>query len=217
MTFAAPIKVVIRLVVWDVNEETGVQSIRDVKEQEVYFGEIPLMTDSGTFIINGTERVIVSQLHRSPGVFIRPRQGQDALVRQAPLLGPRDPVPRLVARLRVRPQGHPLRPHRSPPHAARDRAAARPRLLDGKSCSTTSTTPRRSTSSRARSTAARSTTSCSSASARRATSSTRRRRKSSSRRTASSRRVRSASCRSRASRCYRSISTSSSGKFRRAT
>src|SRR6266540_2388944 len=69
MTFAAPIKVVIRLVVWDVNEETGVQSIRDVKEQEVYFGEIPLMTDSGTFIINGTERVVVSQLNRSPGVF----------------------------------------------------------------------------------------------------------------------------------------------------
>src|SRR5262245_49755023 len=69
MTFAAPIKVVIRLVVWDVNEETGVQSIRDVKEQEVYFGEIPLMTDHGTFIINGTERVVVSQLHRSPGVF----------------------------------------------------------------------------------------------------------------------------------------------------
>src|SRR2546428_1437272 len=69
MTFAAPIKVVIRLVVWDVNEETGVQSIRDVKEQEVYFGEIPLMTDNGTFIINGTERVVVSQLHRSPGVF----------------------------------------------------------------------------------------------------------------------------------------------------
>src|SRR6184192_201599 len=69
MTFAAPIKVVIRLVVWDVNEETGVQSIRDVKEQEVYFGEIPLMTENGTFIINGTERVVVSQLHRSPGVF----------------------------------------------------------------------------------------------------------------------------------------------------
>src|ERR1700716_2922399 len=69
MTFAAPIKVVIRLVVWDTNEETGSQSIRDVKEQEVYFGEIPLMTDNGTFIINGTERVVVSQLHRSPGVF----------------------------------------------------------------------------------------------------------------------------------------------------
>jgi DNA-directed RNA polymerase subunit beta len=76
MTFAAPIKVVIRLVVWDVNEETGVNSIRDVKEQEVYFGEIPLMTDSGTFIINGTERVIVSQLHRSPGVFFDHDKGK---------------------------------------------------------------------------------------------------------------------------------------------
>src|SRR5450631_3365789 len=69
MTFAAPIKVIVRLVVWDTNEETGSQSIRDVKEQEVFFGEIPLMTDNGTFIINGTERVIVSQMHRSPGVF----------------------------------------------------------------------------------------------------------------------------------------------------
>ena len=70
MTFAAPVKVVIRLVVWDVNDETGVRSIRDVKEQEVFFGEIPLMTKNGTFIINGTERVIVSQLHRSPGAFL---------------------------------------------------------------------------------------------------------------------------------------------------
>src|SRR5512134_3789851 len=76
MTFAAPIKVVIRLVVWDVNEETGVQSIRDVKEQEVYFGEIPLMTESGTFIINGTERVIVAQLHRSPGIFFEHDKGK---------------------------------------------------------------------------------------------------------------------------------------------
>jgi DNA-directed RNA polymerase subunit beta len=76
MTFAAPIKVVIRLVVWDVNEETGSQSIRDVKEQEVYFGEIPLMTDNGTFIINGTERVVVSQLHRSPGVFFDHDKGK---------------------------------------------------------------------------------------------------------------------------------------------
>jgi DNA-directed RNA polymerase subunit beta len=76
MTFAAPVKVVIRLVVWDVNEETGLQSIRDVKEQEVYFGEIPLMTSSGTFIINGTERVIVSQLHRSPGVFFDHDKGK---------------------------------------------------------------------------------------------------------------------------------------------
>jgi DNA-directed RNA polymerase subunit beta len=59
----------VRLVVWDLNKETGARSIRDIKEQEVYFGEIPLMTENGTFIINGTERVIVSQLHRSPGVF----------------------------------------------------------------------------------------------------------------------------------------------------
>jgi DNA-directed RNA polymerase subunit beta len=69
MTFAAPIKVTVRLVVWDVNEETKAKSIKAVKEQEVYFGEIPLMTENGTFIVNGTERVIVSQLHRSPGVF----------------------------------------------------------------------------------------------------------------------------------------------------
>src|SRR4030042_5873247 len=69
MTYAAPIKVTIRLVVWDVNPETEAKSIKAVKEQEVYFGEIPVMTDNGTFIINGTERVIVSQLHRSPGVF----------------------------------------------------------------------------------------------------------------------------------------------------
>ena len=69
MTFAVPLKVTIRLVVWDRDPETGAKSIRDIKEQEVYFGDIPLMTENGTFIINGTERVIVSQLHRSPGVF----------------------------------------------------------------------------------------------------------------------------------------------------
>ena len=76
MTFAAPIKVTVRLVVWDVNEETRVRSIKAVKEQEVYFGEIPLMTENGTFIINGTERVIVSQLHRSPGSLFRPGPDQ---------------------------------------------------------------------------------------------------------------------------------------------
>ncbi len=69
MTYARPLKITVRLVVWDVDEDTGTRSIRDVKEQEVYFGEIPVMTDNGTFIINGTERVIVNQLHRSPGVF----------------------------------------------------------------------------------------------------------------------------------------------------
>ncbi len=67
MTYAAPFKVTIRLVAWD--DANGQQSIRDVKEQEVYFGEIPIMTENGTFIVNGTERVIVSQLHRSPGIF----------------------------------------------------------------------------------------------------------------------------------------------------
>src|SRR6476659_9169367 len=69
MTFAVPLKVTIRLVVWNKDPETGVKTIRDIKEQEVYFGDIPLMTENGTFIINGTERVIVSQLHRSPGAF----------------------------------------------------------------------------------------------------------------------------------------------------
>ncbi|MDP8254495.1 MAG: DNA-directed RNA polymerase subunit beta [Candidatus Alcyoniella australis] len=76
MTYAAPFKVKIRLVVWDIQEKTGSTSIRDVKEQEVYFGEIPLMTENGTFIINGTERVIVSQLHRSPGVFFDHDKGK---------------------------------------------------------------------------------------------------------------------------------------------
>jgi DNA-directed RNA polymerase subunit beta len=69
MTYAVPLKVTIRLVVWNKDPETGVKTIRDIKEQEVYFGDIPLMTENGTFIINGTERVIVSQLHRSPGAF----------------------------------------------------------------------------------------------------------------------------------------------------
>jgi len=68
-TYAAPLKVTVRLVVWDMDEETEAQNIRDIKEQEVYFGELPIMTETGTFIVNGTERVVVSQLHRSPGVF----------------------------------------------------------------------------------------------------------------------------------------------------
>jgi DNA-directed RNA polymerase subunit beta len=69
MTYSVPLKVKIRLTVYDRDPETEVRSIRDIKEEEVFFGEIPLMTDNGTFVINGTERVIVSQLHRSPGVF----------------------------------------------------------------------------------------------------------------------------------------------------
>ena len=76
MTYAAPLKVTIRLTVYDKDPETGVKTVRDIKEQEVFFGEIPLMTENGTFIINGTERVIVSQLHRSPGVFFERVQTQ---------------------------------------------------------------------------------------------------------------------------------------------
>ena len=76
MTYAAPLKVVLRLIVWDVDEDTGTRSIRDIKEQPVYMGDMPLMTDNGTFIINGTERVIVSQMHRSPGVFFDHDKGK---------------------------------------------------------------------------------------------------------------------------------------------
>jgi len=75
MTYEAPIKVLIRLVIWDI-DEAGFKSVRHINEQEVYFGAIPLMTDNGTFIVNGTERVIVSQLHRSPGVFFNHDRGK---------------------------------------------------------------------------------------------------------------------------------------------
>jgi DNA-directed RNA polymerase subunit beta len=75
MTYAAPIKVTTQLMVYDAHEG-GERIVRDIKEQEVYFGEIPLMTDTGTFIINGTERVVVSQLHRSPGVFFDHDKGK---------------------------------------------------------------------------------------------------------------------------------------------
>ncbi len=76
MNYAAPLKVVLRLIVWDLDEDTGAKSIRDIKEQPVYMGDMPLMTDNGTFIINGTERVIVSQMHRSPGVFFDHDKGK---------------------------------------------------------------------------------------------------------------------------------------------
>jgi DNA-directed RNA polymerase subunit beta len=76
MTYAAPLKVTVQLVLWDVDPQTGARSIKNVKEQEVYFGEIPLMTKNGTFMVNGTERVIVSQLHRSPGVFFEHDKGK---------------------------------------------------------------------------------------------------------------------------------------------
>ncbi|HIB18715.1 MAG TPA: DNA-directed RNA polymerase subunit beta [Alphaproteobacteria bacterium] len=76
MTYSAPLKVTLRLIVWDVNEETGARSVRDIKEQDVYMGDLPFMTDKGTFVINGTERVVVSQMHRSPGVFFDHDKGK---------------------------------------------------------------------------------------------------------------------------------------------
>ncbi len=76
MTYAAPLKVTLRLIVFEIDEDTGAKSILDIKEQEVYMGEMPLMTDKGTFIVNGTERVIVSQVHRSPGVFFDHDRGK---------------------------------------------------------------------------------------------------------------------------------------------
>ncbi len=76
VTYAVPLKVTIRLVVWNKDPDTGAKTIRDIKEQEVYFGDVPLMTDNGTFIINGTERVVVSQLHRSPGAFFHSEDRQ---------------------------------------------------------------------------------------------------------------------------------------------
>src|SRR3954454_16711254 len=76
INYAAPLKVTLRLVVWDIDEDTGSRSIHDIKEQEVYMGDMPLMTRNGTFIINGTERVIVSQMHRSPGVFFDHDKGK---------------------------------------------------------------------------------------------------------------------------------------------
>src|SRR5471032_69122 len=76
MTYAAPLKVTLRLIVFDIDEETGARSVKDIKEQDVYMGDIPLMTMNGTFVVNGTERVIVSQMHRSPGVFFDHDKGK---------------------------------------------------------------------------------------------------------------------------------------------
>ena len=98
MTYAAPLKVTIRLTVYAKDAETGQKSVRDIKEQEVFFGEIPLMTNNGTFIINGTERVIVSQLHRSPGVFFERPAGAGLLSRQD------HPLSRQLGRVRIRQQ-----------------------------------------------------------------------------------------------------------------
>jgi DNA-directed RNA polymerase subunit beta len=105
MTYAAPIRVLVRLVIYDKEASGTPKPVKDIREQEVYLGEMPLMTDHGTFVINGTERVIVSQLHRSPGVFV---------------LRTRHSLPWFVARHGVRSEGLRICAYRSPPQAAGD-------------------------------------------------------------------------------------------------
>ena len=129
MTFAAPIKVTTQLMIYD-TREGGERIVRDIKEQEVYFGEIPLMTDTGTFIINGTERVVVSQLHRCPGVFFDHDKGKTHS--SGKLLYSARVIPYRGSWLDFEfdPKDIIYRPHRPPPEDARDGAAARARLLD---------------------------------------------------------------------------------------
>ena len=76
LTYSSPLRLTLRLIVWDLDTDTGAKSIRDMKEQDVYMGDMPLMTPNGTFVVNGTERVIVSQMHRSPGVFFDHDKGK---------------------------------------------------------------------------------------------------------------------------------------------
>ena len=106
MTYSAPLKVTIRLTIYDKDPDSGAKTIRDIKEQEVFYGDIPLMTENGTFIINGTERVIVSQLHRSPGVFFESANNRTLLPRED------HSVPRVVGGIRIRHQEHSLRSNR---------------------------------------------------------------------------------------------------------
>ena len=120
MTYAAPLKVTIRLTVYDKDPETGNKTVRDIKEQEVFFGEIPLMTDNGTFIINGTERVIVSQLHRSPGVFFERVAGAGLFP------GQDHSLPRKLGGVRVRQQEPAARSYRPQAQILRHRFPARP-------------------------------------------------------------------------------------------
>ena len=128
LTYAAPLRVLVRLMIYDKEAPGPKKKVKDIREQEVYLGEMPLMTDHGTFVINGTERVIVSQLHRSPGVFFDHDKGKTHSSRQAAVLRARDSLSRLVARLRVRPEGLRVRAHRPPPQAAGQHHLARARL-----------------------------------------------------------------------------------------
>ena len=151
LTYAAPLRVKVRLIVLDKEAAGAKKPVKDVREQEVYLGELPLMTDNGTFVINGTERVIVSQLHRSPGRVLRSRPRQDALLGQAAVLGAHHSLPRLVARLRVRPQGLRVRAHRPAAQAPGHHHPARARHERDARSSRPSSTPTPSTSAATRS------------------------------------------------------------------
>ena len=120
MTYSAPLKVTLRLIVFDIDEDTGAKSIKDIKEQDVYMGDMPLMTGNGTFVINGTERVIVSQMHRSPGVFFDHDKGKSHSSGKLLFRIAHHSLSRLLARYRIRCQGHCPRPYRSPPQIAGD-------------------------------------------------------------------------------------------------
>ena len=148
LTYAAPIRVNVRLVIYDKEASGTPKPVKDIREQEVYLGEMPLMTDHGTFVINGTERVIVSQLHRSPGVFFDHDKGKThssgKLLFSARII----PVPRLVARLRVRSEGQRVCAYRPSPQAAGDDHPARTGNDTTKKCSTCSSRTTISTSPR---------------------------------------------------------------------
>ena len=127
LTYAASLRVTVRLVIYD--KESGAdKTVKDVREQEVYMGELPLMTTNGTFVINGTERVIVSQLHRSPGVFFDHDRGKTHSTGKTAVLGARYSVPRFVVGLRVRSQGPRLCAYRSAAQATGNGSAACARI-----------------------------------------------------------------------------------------
>ena len=109
LTYAAPLRAKVRLTIMD--REASKPTVKEVKEQEVYMGEIPLMTPTGSFIINGTDRVIVSQLHRSPGVFFEHDRGKTHSSGKVAVLGTDYSLPRLLAGLRIRRQGLPVFPY----------------------------------------------------------------------------------------------------------
>ena len=153
LTYAAPMRVTLRLTTFEIDPETEAKSVIDIKEQDVYMGDMPLMTMNGTFIINGTERVIVSQMHRSPGVLFDHDRGKTHASGKYPLRRARHPLSRQLARLRVRRQGHRQRPHRPQAQAAGHGAAPRARHDRARKSSTPSTT---ASSTRAARTAGRS-------------------------------------------------------------